>query len=61
MSKENKLSIEKCRKLLGNNVYYTDEQIEKIRDFLYVLGEIQLQHSKANGEYAALLREKKRK
>jgi hypothetical protein len=44
----NKLSIKECRKILGKNANYTDEQIEKIRDFLYVLGEIQLRHAMAN-------------
>lgn len=44
------MSIERCKKLLGKDARYTDEQVEKIRDFLYVLAEIQLQNSIVNGE-----------
>lgn len=36
-----KLSIYKCRKILNKNGRkYTDEQVKQIRDFLYILGEI---------------------
>jgi hypothetical protein len=50
MSKKDKLSIEKCRRLLGKDRHYTDVQVEKIRDFLYELAEIQFQNSILNGE-----------
>lgn len=40
-----KVSIEKCRKILEKHGYnYTDKEIEKIRDFLYILGEIEYEH-----------------
>ncbi len=42
-----KLSIEYCRKILNKNGFnYTDEQVEKIRDFLYILADIELQNLK---------------
>lgn len=50
MRKKDKLSIEKCKRLLGKDVHYTDEQVEKIRKFLYELAEIQIQNSIINGE-----------
>jgi hypothetical protein len=50
MSKKDKLSIEKCKRLLGKDAHYTDEQVEKIRKFLYELAEIQIQNSILNGE-----------
>lgn len=50
MSKKDKLSIEMCKKLLGKDAHYTNEQVEKIRDFLYVLAEIQIQNSILKGE-----------
>jgi hypothetical protein len=40
-SEMDKLSINKCRNILNSNGNkYTDEEIEKIRDFFYILGEI---------------------
>lgn len=40
-----KMTIEKCQKILRKNGYnYTDYQVEKLRDFLYILAEIQLQN-----------------
>lgn len=44
------MSIEKCKRLLGQDANYTDEQVKKIRDFLYELAEIQFQNSIINGE-----------
>jgi len=42
-----KLSIAHCKKVLNKNGYnYTDEQVEKIRDFLYILADIELQNLK---------------
>jgi hypothetical protein len=35
------LSHDKCKKILSKNgVKYTDEEVKKIREFLYKLGEI---------------------
>ncbi len=45
--KEEKLSVAACKKILnenGNN--YTDEEVLKIRDYLYKLAEIQCRHFK---------------
>lgn len=40
-----KVSIEKCRKILNKSgCNYTDKEIEKIREFLYILGEIEYEH-----------------
>jgi hypothetical protein len=42
-----KVSIEQCKKMLnrnGNN--YTDEEVEKIRDFLYILVHIEMEYIK---------------
>jgi hypothetical protein len=40
-----KMSIEKCKSILEKHgCNYTDKEIEKIRDFLYILGEIEYQH-----------------
>jgi len=42
-----KLSIEYCqRKLKKNGLNFTDEQVEFIRDFLYLLAEIEYEHYK---------------
>lgn len=42
-----KLSIEYCQKILRKKGFnYTDEQVEKIRDFLYILADIELQNLK---------------
>jgi hypothetical protein len=46
---EKKLSIEYCRKkLLKNGLNFTDKQVELIREFLYLLAEIEYQHYKKN-------------
>lgn len=43
--KKKKLSIEYCKSILNKDGYnYTDEQVEQIRDFLYLLADIQYQH-----------------
>jgi hypothetical protein len=42
-----KVSVEQCKKMLnrnGNN--YTDEEVEKIRDFLYILVHIEMEYIK---------------
>lgn len=41
MEESKKLSVDYCKKLLkkgGHN--YADDQVKKIRDFMYILGEI---------------------
>ena len=44
---DNKLSIEICKKILNvNGNAYSDEQIVRIRDFLYELAEIECRHFK---------------
>lgn len=46
-SKKRKISVEECKKMLnknGNN--YTDEEVVKIRDFLYVLVHIEMEYIK---------------
>ncbi|GAC1427482.1 MAG: hypothetical protein NVSMB67_31030 [Flavisolibacter sp.] len=41
------LSIEKCRKVLNQNIQnFTDEQITQIREFLYQLSNIDFQNYK---------------
>lgn len=46
---EKKLSIEHCRKkLFKKGLNFTDKQIEVLRDFLYLLAEIEYQHYKKN-------------
>lgn len=35
-----RIPINKCRQLTGNNQNYNDSQIEQIRDRLYILGEL---------------------
>ena len=45
MKNRNKFSIEYCKKILNrdeNN--FTDEQVKKIRDFLFHLAEIEYEH-----------------
>lgn len=42
--REAMLSIEKCRKLIPGREEYTDEQILSIRDELYELADIAIQH-----------------
>lgn len=37
---KDKISVDKCRKLIGNNQNYSDSQIEQIRDRLYTLAEL---------------------
>jgi hypothetical protein len=40
-----KVSIGKCKLILEKNgCNYTDKEIEKIRDFLYILGEIEYEN-----------------
>lgn len=42
-----KLSIGYCKKTLNKKGFnYTDEQVVKIRDFLYLLADIEYQHFK---------------
>lgn len=47
-----KVSILKCRNIFKRHGYnYTDAEIEKIRDFLYLLGEIEYgQYLKSHDE-----------
>jgi hypothetical protein len=40
MEIQSRLSIEKCRGLIGNNEAYSDGQIEKVRDTFYVLANL---------------------
>lgn len=41
------ISIHRCEKILNSNGnYYTDEEIHKIRAYLYQLAEIQVRHFK---------------
>ena len=43
----NRLSIEHCQKALKKNgVTLTDEQVERLREFLYLLAEIEYEHYK---------------
>jgi len=43
------LSIEKCKKILNKKEKkYTDEQIKKLRNFLYILAEIDYNNFKEN-------------
>jgi len=44
---EKKLSIEHCRKVLerSGKENLTDEQVERIRDVLYVIADVQINHS----------------
>ena len=47
MERDRKVSVEQCKKMLninGNN--YTDEEVEKIKDFLYLLVHIEMEHIK---------------
>jgi len=42
-----KLSVEHCKNILNKNGFnYSNEQVEKIRDFLYLLADIELQNLK---------------
>ncbi len=42
-----KVSVEQCKKMLNKNGdNYTDEEVEKIRDFLYILVHIEMEHIK---------------
>jgi hypothetical protein len=44
---EKKLSIEYCqKKLKKNGLNFSDKQVELIRDFLYLLAEIEYEHYK---------------
>ncbi len=47
MERDRKVSVEQCKKMLnknGNN--YTDGEVEKIRDFLYILVHIEMEYIK---------------
>jgi hypothetical protein len=45
VSEEKKLSIERCKKTLNRNGRsYSDEQVKKIRDFLYFLAELEYEN-----------------
>lgn len=44
---EDKISVERCRQLLGSNKSYSDEQIKLIRDCLYAFGNLVVQRVKA--------------
>ncbi len=47
MERDRKVSVEQCKKMLNkNDNNYTDEEIEKIRDFLYVLVHIEMEYIK---------------
>jgi hypothetical protein len=47
MERERKVSVEQCKKMLNkNDNNYTDEEVEKIRDFLYVLVHIEMEYIK---------------
>ena len=47
MERDRKVSVEQCKKMLNkNDNNYTDEEVEKIRDFLYVLVHIVLEYIK---------------
>ena len=46
---EKKLSIDYCRKKLREKgLNFTDKQVQQLRDFLYLLAEIEYQHYKKN-------------
>ncbi|MBI1838678.1 MAG: hypothetical protein HYR91_15545 [Flavobacteriia bacterium] len=50
-NEQKKVSAEQLKKILnknGNN--YTDEEVEKIREFLYLLAHIELEHIKRQKE-----------
>jgi len=50
------ISIEKCKKILNvNGNSYTDEQIIKIREFLYQLAEIEYSQFKERNKEGFLL------
>ncbi len=47
MERDRKVSVEQCKKMLNkNDNNYTDEEVEKIRDFLYVLVHIEMEYIK---------------
>jgi hypothetical protein len=37
---EERISIDKCRGLIGNNKAYSDSQIERVRDTFYVFANL---------------------
>ena len=44
---ERKVSFEQCKKLLNRNGNdYTDEEVEMIRNFLYILAHIEMEYIK---------------
>ncbi|MBQ4818420.1 hypothetical protein J8M14_00010 [Aquimarina sp. MMG016] len=48
-----KLSIAYCRKVLerSGKENLTDEQVERIRDALYVIADVQINHSKSKNGF----------
>jgi hypothetical protein len=39
------LSLERCKKILNNGKRkYTDEEVKQIRDYLYMIAELQLEN-----------------
>ena len=47
MERDRKVSVEQCKKMLNkNDNNNTDEEVEKIRDFLYVLVHIEMEYIK---------------
>lgn len=50
---EKKLSIEHCRRVLekSGKENLTDEQVERIRDALYVIADVQINHSKSKNRF----------
>lgn len=44
---EDKIPIERCRQILGNNKSYSDEQIKQIRDCLYAFGALVVERVRA--------------
>ena len=45
------LSIAECRRILNVRTDFTDDEIAKLRDFLYLIAEIEVEHiQKLNNE-----------
>lgn len=52
---KDKLSLEKCKAILNaDGEIYTDEQVLKIRDFLYKLATIEVEHIKTLNDEKAM-------
>ena len=48
-SEDKKFSLEKCKRILNRNgKNYPDEEVKKIRDFLYFLAELEYETFKKN-------------